>query len=168
MGDASNSFRLAIGVFYEPVRLESAITELHADSLSAHELCLAGTRRAFETLEQTASSLPSTSYKALVAKQLQPLAPLIESAEMVATAGDLLRALLEHAKTNERNSPFAKFWRLPEIFGSLTEELRDGAIALLVSAPDPDQQRRTSQILLRHSAHTVQTHEFTPRPSSSP
>ena len=166
MGDASNSFRLAIGVFYEPQRLESAIGELHADSLSTHELCLAGTRQALEALEQTASDSPSTGYKALF-KNLQPLAPLIENAEMVATAGDLLRALLEHAKTNERNSPFAKFWRLPEIFGGLTGELRDGAVALLVSAPDPDQQRRSSQILLRHSAHTVQTHEFTPRPAGS-
>jgi hypothetical protein len=52
---------------------------------------------------------------------------------------------------------------LPELLGKSTDDIGEGAIALLVSAPDPILQHRSSRILLRHSAHTVQTHEFTPR-----
>jgi hypothetical protein len=44
--------------------------------------------------------------------------------------------------------------------------MRQRAIVLLVSAPDSGLQHRSSRILLRHSAHTVQTHEFTPARSA--
>jgi hypothetical protein len=159
MGESADPFRLAIGVFHEPERLESAISDLFADNFAARDMCLVGTRQAFDRL------LPAPvaeSGRAQLTAQLQALSPLADGPEVLATAGDLLSTLLSHAKWHggadmPRSSP------LQELLARSSDHIGHGAIALLVSAPDPLLQHRSSRILLRHSAHTVQTHEFTPR-----
>ena len=50
MGESADSFRLAIGVFHEPQRLEGAIADLFADNFTVRDICLVGTRRAFDAL----------------------------------------------------------------------------------------------------------------------
>ncbi len=50
MGESADPFRLAIGVFHEPERLESAISDLFADNFVARDMCLVGTRQAFDRL----------------------------------------------------------------------------------------------------------------------
>ena len=50
MGDSADPFRLAIGVFHEPERLESAISDLFADNFVERDMCLVGTRQAFDRL----------------------------------------------------------------------------------------------------------------------
>ncbi len=94
--------------------------------------------------------------------QFQPLSPLAENQDVVATSGDLLHTLLNYARQHgsagaPRTSP------LQELLAQSSDHIGHGAIALLISAPDPLLHHRSSRILLRHSAHTVQTHEFTPR-----
>ena len=158
MGESADPFRLAIGVFHEPARLESAISDLFADNFAARDMCLVGTRQAFDRLPAPVAE-PG---RAQLTGQLQPLSPLADDPEVVATAGDLLSTLLSHARwqggaNTPRSSP------LQELLARSSDHIGHGAIALLVSAPDPLLQHRSSLILLRHSAHTVQTHEFTPR-----
>jgi hypothetical protein len=159
MGESADPFRLAIGVFHEPERLKSAISDLFADNFAARDICLIGTRQAFDRLLPMPVGEPG---RAQLAGQLQPLSPLADDPEVVATSGDLLVSLLSHARWQvganaPRSSP------LQELLARSSEHIGHGAIALLVSAPDPLWQHRSSRILLRHSAHTVQTHEFTPR-----
>jgi hypothetical protein len=159
MGDSADPFRLAIGVFHEPERLESAISDLFADDFAARDMCLVGTRHAFDRLLPEPVAEPG---RAQLTRQLQPLSQLADGPEVVATAGDLLVALLSHARWQDganapRSSP------LQDLLARSSEHIGAGAIALLVSAPGPLLQHRSSRILLRHSAHTVQTHEFTPR-----
>jgi len=95
MGESADPFRLAIGVFHEPERLESAICDLFADNVDARDMCLVGTRQAFDRL------LPASVAelgRAQLAGQLQPLSPLAADPEVVATSGDLLSTLLRHAE----------------------------------------------------------------------
>ena len=158
MSDAGNSFRLAIGVFYEPLRLEDAIADLYTDGVQAPHMCLAGARQAIDGLALPASS----GGTAHLTGQLRPL-PLADDLQLVATDGHLLHALLEHTRPDQQSPALAHSWLLPDLFAGLTDHLRAGAVALLVSAPDIGVQRRNSRILLRHSAHTVQTHEFASR-----
>jgi hypothetical protein len=159
MGESADPFRLAIGVFHEPERLESAISDLFADSFAARDMCLVGTRQAFDRL------LPAPVAelgKEQLTRQLQPLSPLADDLEIVATSGDLLSTLLSHAKWQGAASGLGSS-PLQDLLARSFDHIGRGAIALLVSAPDPALQHRSSRILLRRSAHTVQTHEFTPR-----
>jgi len=43
----------------------------------------------------------------------------------------------------------------------LTSYIRNGAVVLGVSSNTLDQQRQSTRVLLEHSSHRVQTHEFT-------
>ena len=130
-------------------------------------MCLAGTRDALGSMTQQASSpVPSLIGKALDYRQLRPLYPLFDNVEVVATSGALLRKLLKEAAWSSRDQELSSSWLLPDLFGKFTDHMRQSAIVLLVSAPDPGLQHRSSRILLRHSAHTVQTHEFTPARSA--
>jgi hypothetical protein len=157
MGESADPFRLAIGVFHEPERLDGAISDLFADSFEARDMCLVGTRQAFDRLLAA-----SVANRAQLTGQLQPLSPLADDPEVVATSGDLLSTLLSHAKW-QGGAHMPSSSPLQELLARSSDHIGHGAIALLVSAPDPLLQHRSSRILLRHSAHTVQTHEFTPR-----
>jgi hypothetical protein len=163
MGENADLFRLAISVFDEPQRLEGAITDLFADNFDERDMCLVGTRQAFDRLMpmSAGAAVPKPS-RALLAGQFQPLSPLTENQDVVATSGDLLRTLLSHAKWHG-GARTPRSFPLQELLARSSDHIGRGAIALLVSAPDPLLQHRSSRILLRHSAHTVQTHEFTPR-----
>ena len=96
MGESADPFRLAIGVFHEPERLESAISDLFADNFVARDMCLVGTRQAFDRL----MPMPVAEHwpEAQLTGQLQPLSPLADDPEVVATSGDLLSTLLSHAR----------------------------------------------------------------------
>lgn len=166
MDDASNTFRLAIGLFYETQRLASAIAELQADGVAAAQMCLAGTRQAVGSLAPVPAAARHGAEQFM--GHAQVLAPRINGLELVATDGQLLRTLLEHTDAAESGNPSTHNWLLPDLFGGLTDHLRAGAVALLVSASDFGLQRRSSRILLRNTAHTVQTHEFTPRRPGTP
>jgi hypothetical protein len=169
MGEVGETFRLASGVFYEPRKLGSAIAELHADGFTRRDMCLAGTREALgSVMQQTATPPLSLIGKALNYRQLRPLYPLLDDVEVVATSGALLRKLLKEAAWSGTEQEQSSSWLLPDLFGRFTDHMRQSAIVLLVSAPDSNLQHRSSRTLLRHSAHTVQTHEFTPaRPAGS-
>lgn len=143
-------FRLASGIFYESPRLGRAIGDLIAGGFRRREMCLAGTRDALGS----AKALP------VPPRQLRPLYPLAPNVEVMGTSGVLLRKLLREASWREGESHLASAWLLPELFGRFTDHIRENAIVLLVSAPDPALQLQGSRILLRHSVHTVQTHEF--------
>jgi hypothetical protein len=167
MDDAGDTFRLAIGLFYEPQLLESAIADLKTDGVARGQMCLAGTRASVDGL---LASLPASSRQvaAKLSGELHVLPAGVGSIDLVATDGELLHLLLQHTKVQETDRVPAHNWRLPDLFAGLTSHLRAGAVALLVSAPDIAAQRRGSRILLRHSAHTVQTHEFARRRRGTP
>lgn len=162
--DASNMFRFAVGLFYESRHLASALNELGNGAILA-EMCVVGTPA---VVHQFAAS--SEAVRSCVGK-LKTLALDLPELELVATDGQLLNTLLDHGKppADGANSTGAtNSWFLPDLFGGLAEHLRRGAVALFVSAPDFGRQGSASRVLLRHTAHTVQTHEFTARRAGTP
>ncbi len=164
MGETAEPFRLAIGLLQERQRLEEALADLFADGLGVSDMCLVGTRQAFDRLMPGPRA--GESGEGLLA-QFHALLPLAEDQEVVATSGPLLHALLSNAKW-QSDGPSRMSRILPQLLARSSEHIDKGAIALLVRAPDPLLLHRSSRVLLRHSAHTVQTHEFTPTPRATP
>lgn len=166
MDEADQTFRLASGVFYEAPKLGSAVADLQADGFTRRDMCLAGTREALGNIMQPAQSAFPALSRSFDHRHVRPLYPLTDNVEVVATGGLLLSKLLKEVTRRQGEGELPSSWLLPDLFARFTDHLRQNAVALLVSATDSGQQHRSSRILLRHSAHTVQTHEFTPMRSS--
>jgi hypothetical protein len=159
MDDASNMFRFAVGLFDESGDLASALSELGNGTILA-ETCMVGTPAAMQHFAAGSEEIRSSI------GELKALASDLANLELVATDGRLLDTLLDYGKPppdGADGGASTHSWLLPDLFGGLAEHLRRGAVALFVSAPDFGRQRRASRVLLRHTAHTVQTHEFTAR-----
>lgn len=163
MQDASKTFRLAIGTFCDVQELASTVAELLGDGVTADEIGLVGTSQAIDAfraaLRKASNGLPAAGIRAL--------APHVNGIELVATDSRLVRKLLDLTSAPD-GAGAAHHWLLSDLFGGLTERLREGAIALLIGAEDTAHQRRGSRILLRNTSHTVQVHEFMPRPPAAP
>jgi hypothetical protein len=158
--DASKMFRFAVGVFYDTGNLASALTELGNGAIVA-ETCMVGTPAAMHRLAASVEEVRTR------AGNLKALAPGLASFDLIVTDGRLLNTLLDYGKPAGDGATAGHGWLLADLLGALAEHLRNGAIALFVSAPDFGRQRSASRVLLRHSAHTVQTHEFTARQSGA-
>jgi hypothetical protein len=158
MPQASDTYRLAIGVFHVPHDLRSAVGELAADGFSAQEICLAGKRQVLE------AALPERVAEGTL--RLQSLNLPGQGPELAATSGATLNMVLQQSSSTDANaSAAASFW--PDLCRALGEDMRRGRIVLCVSARDAALQARSSRILLRHSTQSVQTFEFTPARSAS-
>jgi hypothetical protein len=156
MDDASNMFRFAVGVFYESWGLANALSELGNGAILA-ETCMVGTPSAMQDFAADSEIVRSR------AGEFKVLGPDLASFDLVATDGQLLDTLLDYGRPPSDGVAPGHGWLLPDLFGGLAGHLRNGAVALFVSAPDFGRQRRASRVLLRYTAHTVQTHEFTAR-----
>jgi hypothetical protein len=152
MPNPAATFRLASGIFFGPLQLGEAIDGLLTGGFRRRDMCLAGTRTALGSVKEDLQGVP---------RQLRSLYPLAQGVEVVGTSGVLLRKLLKEAAWRESESALRSAWLLPELFGRFTEHIRRGAVVLLVSAPDAGLLQAGCRILLRHSTHPVQTHEFT-------
>lgn len=161
-GEAT-TFRLAIGLFGEIAPLISALSALSTHGVMPRNLCLVG--------------LTHTVRAALCSKDCDQ------------SAADL-RSFVEH--TQERQSPFggltcavgnggfpahlcAACFSAPASAGThlgwlsapqskrLQDHLDSNGLVLIVSSETPAGQDASSRILLKHSKHGVQTHDFTLR-----
>ncbi len=162
MDNADDTFRLASGVFYEPQGLGSVIADLHANGFKRRDMCLAGTRKALSGVMPPESPAFPMLGGSLDSGRVRSLYPLLGDVEVVGTNGVLLRKLLKEATWTQGDRTLASSWLLPDVFARFTDHVRRNAVVLLVSSADSGQQHRSCRILLRHSADTVQTHEFTP------
>jgi hypothetical protein len=161
MAIAGDRLRLAVGIFYEPPRLSRAIAELFAEGIGAQDLCLVGIPSAFAAARQDETvAAAEKSAGSLRGFQLHDLGNLIDGYRLSASSGALLRTLLSHAKWSKGDQRLRTDWLWPELCARLTDHLRQGALVLIVGTPTFASQRQCSRTLLRHSAHTVQTHEF--------
>ena len=162
MAEVDDTFRLATGVFYEASKLAGAVAELYADGFTKRSMCVAGTRDALGVVVGPAGTALPGMADAFDCRRVSPLHPPIDDVDVVATKGALLRRLLEEAARRQGDRALTSSWLIPDLFSTFSDHMRRNAVVLLVSAADSAQQHRSCRILLRHSAHTVQTHEFTP------
>lgn len=161
MTAADGKVRLAIGVFHELPRLDRAVTELAANGMGTDDICLVGTPEAFVAAgsQDSEDALPESF--AVPALQLHNLGRIAGDYELSASSGALLRTILRQAKWGRDDGGPSAGWLWPELCARLADHLRLGALVVIVNTPTFSLQRQCSRILLRHSAHTVQTHEFT-------
>lgn len=168
MADACETCRLAVGIFDEPAALRYAMAELRAAGFAERELCLAGQRRAFDALGDAAAGdsigPDSQPHAKLLRAELSRLGEAGAGRNIVVSSGELPQMLLRHAQSNRKASTGPSSL-MADMCERTTEHMRRGAIVLLAAARDTAQQNRSSRILLRHSTHSVQTYEFTPRSS---
>ncbi|KAB2920719.1 MAG: hypothetical protein F9K29_00120 [Hyphomicrobiaceae bacterium] len=159
---ADNAFRLAIGIFYEAAKLESVMAELRADGFTLQDVCLVGTAAALNAAREHATGTQAADgMAALDSASMQTLDCRLEGMDIVATQGPLIQSLVE---TRRFGHPSRRSWLQQELCDRLAGHVRKGAIAVLVSVRSAVSQQRCSRILLRHSSHAVQTHEFTLSP----
>jgi hypothetical protein len=161
MAITGDKLRLAVGIFYEPPRLSRAIAELFAEGVGAQDMCLVGMPSAFEAARHDEIVADGGQVAGVLAGfQLHNLGNLIDGCQLSASSGALLRTLLKHAKWSKGDQRVRTDWLWPELCARLTDHIRQGALVLIVGAPTLSSQHQCSRTLLRHSAHTVQTHEF--------
>jgi hypothetical protein len=161
MNDTSTTVRLAIASFAEPRPLDAALLDLLRAGLDCDQLCLLGTCQAFETIVLRPAAFRYDEASAeLRSRTLKPIVSAREVPQLLATAGAMQLALHQDPA-----------WSVPKsglmgsagYSGGLADRLRHHSIALLVSAGSSALHQRSSRVLLRHSPHIVQTHEFTAR-----
>ena len=156
-----DKLRLAVGIFYESPRLSRAVAELMAEGIGVQDMCLVGMPSAFEAARQDEVVADGAQVRGVLAGfQLHNLGNLIDGRQLSASSGALLRTLLKHAKWSKDDRRLRTDWLWPELCARLTDHIRQGALVLIVSTPTFSSQHQCSRTLLRHSAHTVQTHEF--------
>lgn len=161
MAITGDKLRLAVGIFYEPPRLSRAIAELFAEGIGVQDMCLVGMPSAFESARQDEAAAEGGQVPGVLAVfQLHNLGDLIDAGQLSASSGALLRTLLKHAKWSKGDQRLRTDWLWPELCARLTDHIRQGALVLIVGTPTFSAQHQCSRTLLRHSAHTVQTHEF--------
>ena len=156
MAITGEKLRLAVGIFYEPPRLSRAIAELFAEGVDVQDMCLVGMPSAFKAARRDGTAADGV----LAGFQLHNLGNLIDGCQLSASSGALLRTLLKHAKWSKGDQRLRTDWLWPELCARLTDHVRQGALVLIVGTPTFASQHQCSRTLLRHSAHTVQTHEF--------
>jgi hypothetical protein len=161
MAITGDKLRLAVGIFYEPSRLSRAIAELVGDGIGVQDMCLVGMPSAFAAARQDEIIADGGQVAGVLSEfQLHNLGDLIDGCQLSASSGALLRTLLRHAKWRKSDQRLRTDWLWPELCARLTDHIRQGALVLIVGAPTFLSQHQCSRTLLRHSAHTVQTHEF--------
>jgi hypothetical protein len=114
-------------------------------------MCFIGTRTALARLHADVTE---------ASRQLRAVNVLWDEIEVMGTSGVLLEKL-EKAAQRENESRFNSDGLLSGLFAKFTEHIRHNAVVLTVSAADSGSLQSGSLILLQHSTHPVQTHEFT-------
>jgi hypothetical protein len=162
---ASDTCRLAVGVFDVPHDLVNAVAELRSGGFTEREICLAGKRDIVDRLlrgplEGHASVSPwLTSWRAF---RLPSVGIEDGGGPYVATSRAVVRQLFDQAKAAQvKTAASASFW--PDLCRRLAHDMRRDAVVLLVCANDAALQNRSSRVLLRHATQSVQTYEFMPR-----
>lgn len=157
--------RLSMAVFYDADELWDAVLELLRIGLGIDQQCCAGCADALIAIGAP-RRMPwelSARLWALV-RCVEPYVIANGPKGISATSGAVLKTLAQACPG--RGGPIVSIQREKpgKRLGSCTplrEHIHAGAVLLVVSAANPDQQVASSHALLRTSRHGVQTFEFT-------
>lgn len=141
-----------------------AIEDLERAGFGRDQVSILGLEKALDALHSIASSKPGCllgDLLALVAKSELSLMYTGDDFVLVA-CGPLWQKIGGIAGSGSEDGRIVVgSWMDPATRTELTRLISAGAIVLSVNADTVDQQRRSARILLSHSSHHVQTHEFT-------
>lgn len=157
-------YRLAITVFDDPESVWGTVTALLAKDFALEQLCLVAltTTMARVGLSERIGEADRDRLSALY-DQVEDWPGAGDGQAIVASSGPLLSSLLQAqsagngGRTQDRISA--------EHRSELVDQIRQGAIALVVSAATPTQQWLSTRTLLDQSLHSVKTYEFAVPPA---
>lgn len=153
-------YRLAIGLFREAAPLQRALTGL-ADGVSdGVRMCLIGPRSLMTTAEMAEVTAPCKAHF----DSLHEQCCLFPDTMSTVATGRLLEELCQAPHTPSASAKPVPHWMTETQFERLGRHVEDGGLVLIVSSGSPAGQDASAHILLRHSQHGVQTHDFTVRP----
>ena len=161
MAPGSDTFRLAMGVFYESDRLNGALHDLLRQGFVPGDLCLAGMRSALPSAAdlQDAGSEGIAALSALV-QNVEAISHSQNDAGLIATAGSVLQVLREVVPHFGESSGGPESCPSSKVFAKLAEHAYRGATLLVVRAPIPALQDQCMRTLLKYSLHSVYAQEF--------
>ena len=143
MTNAHQKITIVVGVFQTASRLSSASESLRRNGVAADDVVLLGSPGALDgNLNEAAGTFLSS---AIHWKRVG-----------VPERGEAAVSILKH-----RAERFDE-WMAAPLAERLAAHLARGACLLFVSIPSIDQIGRISEILLRDSSYSVQSHEFLP------
>lgn len=154
---------LAMSAFDDPQRLGSALKGLVAHDVRLAEIGVAGTPSAVDGM-RAALSQSAADWQQFVPlfSDVEPVPFIPVIGGVVATSGRLMTPGEGAVASADCLIPPAQRLRLA---GSMT----DGAVLLLANPSSQDRWTRSTRVLLRHSAHPVQSHEIAlPHPQGMP
>jgi hypothetical protein len=141
--NAYQKVTVVVGVFQTASRLKSASESLQRNGITADDVVLLGSPGALDgNLNEAAGAFLSSSIHWMDVG--------------VRECGDAAASILK------RRAASFEEWMAPPLAGRLAAHLAGGACLLFVSISSIDQIGRISEILLRDSADSVQSHEFSP------
>ncbi len=167
MADAADSYRLAIAALEVPDPVRHAIDELCANDVSTHQLCLAGKPGTVETMRSTLSGKQSPADGALsLLLAVEPFDMVGNTMPIVATSGRLLTTLANSTVLSIAGTTNGNCWLPHDMRSRLFDRMISGDALLMAGPLSREQWIMSTRVLLRHSRHPVQSHEFmkAPRP----
>lgn len=166
--------RLAIATFLSRDHLVEAIDELDRAGFGGDQVSLVGLEQTLKVLAPLAAAKPGSLladlYRTTAASEPSLMYTgdgfvLVASGQLWQTIGQSESAGSAPDRSSDGGRIVVGAWMDPAARTELTKLISAGAFVLAVSADTVDQQRRSARILLSHSSHRVQTHEFTPATS---
>lgn len=154
--------RLAIATFLASDHLVEAIEELERAGFGRDQVCLVGLEKTLEGLQPLAAKKPGGLFADLVATTASSEPSLMQSGDgFVLVACGPLWQRIGTPESGGVGRIVVGGWMDPTTRVDLTRLISAGAFVVSVNSATVDQQRRSARILLSHSSHRVQTHEFT-------
>lgn len=153
-------FRQAVGVFYDPDRLEDALNSLAKAGIDGENVGLLAGQ---ETIDSKVRPHLSKTDNPILGDLLQTmivLGPVSEAGPLFVSRGRLAD-FLNRTSGDESAAKSFPDGHLPDRHAAfLREHLDAGACLLWVTIHDGDREKAAGTALLRHSQHQVQMHDL--------
>ncbi len=161
MAKGADKKRLAIAVFDRGDCLCRALADLGGVGITREQLGIAALAPTLVRLQNGAWCVGSACGDIADAVARVETTPARVDDQFVVVTRNSLWQKLQCFGAAASEALITANWMTLKLRNDLTDHIRKGAVVLGVSANDFDQQRQSTRILLQHSSHRVQTHEFT-------
>ncbi len=155
---SSQSYWLALGVFYEPGPLRNVLAELSDAGFGVERFCIVRKSLAGRWTDGHAP-LPRPDFERLFS-DVRNVAGLHHDGTYALSTGALLDAFLATAHREADGRLRCPAWMSRAQCAQLMEHLGGGAAALIVRSESAPEQNTSSRTLLRHARNIVWTYDF--------
>ncbi len=172
LGDGRSSFEMTddmkrywfvVAVFRGPLELAATIGDLHANNFTSDELLVIADRCAGDVRKTIRGR--DGSFVDVFVPRADGGFESKEGPTLPLSLSILLRAMGQNTASARSQSDSDDEQTPSPVYAQLLKDVDEGAIVLIASATDPEQQLQGARILLRGKCECVLTHELTERGS---